>query len=248
MAVRHCQWQGYTLLDSQTLAQDELEAELEVQAESAIQVLEQVQDESFVKFVVVNHENGNHYTVTPDHPLPRERCECGDVHFRAANCKHQVAVRSWIASQVQIISPPDFGYYEAIVNGDIHNVIGTISYHSDRDCDQPWWNVRMAKETLTFTSYEEAEQFIKGKYVEDYFAGRGSGRISEPVEDMGMTIEDSNFVHDFGQSYALRVHKVLAGYIWLNDNGWTLNGKDFNDDWRPVAKELAKLTKHLVAA
>ncbi|MFM6021722.1 MAG: hypothetical protein ACKPER_02120, partial [Dolichospermum sp.] len=60
--------------------------------------------------------------------------------------------------------------------------------------------------------------------------------------------EDSNFVHDFGQSYALRVHKVLAGYIWLNDNGWTLNGKDFNDDWRPVAKELAKLTKHLVAA
>ncbi|MFM6674771.1 MAG: hypothetical protein ACKPJO_32435, partial [Dolichospermum sp.] len=63
MAVRHCKWQGYTLLDSQTLAQDELEAELEVQAESAIQVLEQVQDESFVKFVVVNHENGNHYTV-----------------------------------------------------------------------------------------------------------------------------------------------------------------------------------------
>ncbi|MFM6251715.1 MAG: hypothetical protein ACKPEQ_21660, partial [Dolichospermum sp.] len=115
----------------------------------------------------------------------------------AANCKHQVAVRSWIASQVEVVSPTDFGYYEAIVNGDIHNVIGTISYPSDRDCDQPWWNVRMAKETLTFTSYEEAEQFIKGKYVEDYISnGRGSGRISEPVEDMGMTIEDSNFVHD----------------------------------------------------
>ncbi|MFM6271503.1 MAG: hypothetical protein ACKPFA_34155, partial [Dolichospermum sp.] len=60
MAVRHCKWQGYTLVDSQSVAQDELEAELEaeleVQAESAIQVLEQVQDESFVKFVVVNHE------------------------------------------------------------------------------------------------------------------------------------------------------------------------------------------------
>ncbi|MFM6834936.1 MAG: hypothetical protein ACKPKK_13230, partial [Dolichospermum sp.] len=35
MAVRHCKWQGYTLVDSQSVAQDELEAELEVQAESA---------------------------------------------------------------------------------------------------------------------------------------------------------------------------------------------------------------------
>ncbi|MFM6868990.1 MAG: hypothetical protein ACKPKQ_03170, partial [Dolichospermum sp.] len=144
MAVRHCKWQGYTLLDSQTLAQDELEAEMVAQATAAesasLEVLEQVEDEGFVKFVVQSGENL--YAVTPAHPLPRERCECADTHFRAANCKHQVAVRSWIASQVQIISPPDFGYYEAIVNGDIHNVIGTISYHSDRDCDQPWWNVR----------------------------------------------------------------------------------------------------------
>ncbi|MFM6253689.1 MAG: hypothetical protein ACKPEQ_31860, partial [Dolichospermum sp.] len=37
MAVRHCKWQGYTLVDSQSVAQDELEAELEVQAESAAQ-------------------------------------------------------------------------------------------------------------------------------------------------------------------------------------------------------------------
>ncbi|MFM6728351.1 MAG: hypothetical protein ACKPJF_28665 [Dolichospermum sp.] len=249
MAVRHCKWQGYTLLDSQTLAQDELEAELEVQAESAIQVLEQVQDESFVKFVVVNHENGNHYTVTPAHPLPRERCECGDVHFRAANCKHQVAVRNFLASQVQIISPPDFGYYEAIV-GDINNTIATIEYHSDRDCDQPHWSVRMAtKQSEIFTSYEEAEQFIKSKYVEDYFAGRGSGRISEPIEDISMSIQDSNFVHDFGQSYTLRVNGVLAGSIFLDEfKGWTIDGESFQDDWQPVAKKLAKLTKHLVAA
>ncbi|MFM5944709.1 MAG: hypothetical protein ACKO9G_15290, partial [Dolichospermum sp.] len=169
--------------------------------------------------------------------------------FRKNQCKHQIAVQNFLRNQIQFVSPTDFGYWEAIVDGDIHNVIAIIEYYSDRDCDQSWWSVRMAKETLTFTSYEEAEQFIKGKYVEDYISnGRGSGRISEPVEDMGMTIEDSNFVHDFGQSYALRVHKVLAGYIWLNDDGWTLNGKDFNDDWRPVAKELAKLTKHLVAA
>ncbi|MFM5945731.1 MAG: hypothetical protein ACKO9G_20610, partial [Dolichospermum sp.] len=154
MAVRHCKWQGYTLVDSQSVAQDELEAEMVAQAtaaqsESAIEIIEQIEDEGFVKFIVQSGEN--FYTVTPAHPLPRERCECGDVHFRAANCKHQVAVRSWIASQVQIISPPDFGYYEAVV-GDINNVIATIEYHSDRDCDQSWWNVRMAKETLTFTS------------------------------------------------------------------------------------------------
>ncbi|MFM6607132.1 MAG: hypothetical protein ACKPH3_24180, partial [Dolichospermum sp.] len=179
LAVRHWIWQGYTFVDSQSVAQDELEAELEVQAESAaqsesaIEVIEQIEDEGFVKFVVQSGEN--FYAVTPAHPLPRERCECGDVHFRAANCKHQVAVRNFLASQVEVVSPTGFGYYEAVV-GNINNVIGTIEYHSDRDCDQPWWNVRMAKETLTFTSYEEAEQFIKDKYVEDYFAdGRGSG-------------------------------------------------------------------------
>ncbi|MFM6277207.1 MAG: hypothetical protein ACKN9K_02670, partial [Dolichospermum sp.] len=54
-AVRHCQWQGYNLLDSQSLAQDELKVELEMQAtaaESAIQVLEQVEDEGCIKFIV----------------------------------------------------------------------------------------------------------------------------------------------------------------------------------------------------
>ncbi|MFM6883980.1 MAG: hypothetical protein ACKPKK_25545, partial [Dolichospermum sp.] len=234
MAVRHCKWQGYTLVDSQSVAQDELEAELEVQAESAIQVLEQVEDEGCIKFIVQSGEN--FYTVTPAHPNPKQRCECGDTHFRGSECKHQKAVKNKIAAKISFISPPDFGYYEAIVDEDIHNIIGTIEYHSDRDCDQPHWSVRMAtKQSEIFTSYEEAEQFIKNDYIEDYISnGRGSGRISEPVEDMGMTIEDSNFVHDFGQSYALRVHKVLAGYIWLNDDGWTLNGVDFEDDWRPV--------------
>ncbi|MFM6254518.1 MAG: hypothetical protein ACKPEQ_36155, partial [Dolichospermum sp.] len=186
MAVRHCKWQGYTLVDSQSVAQDELEAELEVQAESAaqsesaIEVIEQIEDEGFVKFVVQSGEN--FYTVTPAHPLPRERCECGDVHFRAANCKHQVAVRNFLASQVEVVSPTGFGYYEAVV-GNINNVIATIEYHSDRDCDQPHWSVRMAtKKSEIFASYEEAEQFIKNDYIEDYISnGRGSGRISEPV-------------------------------------------------------------------
>ncbi|MFM6252265.1 MAG: hypothetical protein ACKPEQ_24485, partial [Dolichospermum sp.] len=243
-----------TLLDSQTLAQDELEAELEVQAESAantaapLEVLEQVEDEGFVKFIVQSGENL--YAVAPAHPNPKQRCECGDTHFRGSECKHQKAVKNKIASKISFISPPDFGYYEAIVDEDIHNIIGTIEYHSDRDCDQPHWSVRMAtKQSEIFTSYEEAEQFIKSKYVEDYFAGRGSGRISEPIEDISMSIQDSNFVHDFGQSYTLRVNGVLAGSIFLDEfKGWTIDGESFQDDWQPVAKKLAKLTKHLVAA
>ena len=254
MAERHCKWQGYTLLDSQSLAQQELEVELEVQAATiaekaaSVEVLEQVEDEGFVKFIVQSNEN--FYTVTPAHPNPKERCECGDVHFRGTECKHQLAVKNEIASRISFISPTDFGYYEAIVNNDVHHVVATIECFSDRDCDQPWWNVEMNKRSKTLVSYEEAEQFIKDEYVKGVFSHRGSGRITPPIEDMSMTIEDSNFVHDFGQSYTLRVHGVLAGYIWLNDDhGWTLNGKDYQDDWRPVAKELAKLTRRdLVAA
>ncbi|MFM6808425.1 MAG: hypothetical protein ACKPKQ_13930 [Dolichospermum sp.] len=247
-AVRHCQWQGYTLLDSRTLAQDELEAEMVAQAtaaESAIQVLEQVEDEGCIKFIVQSGEN--FYTVTPAHPLPNERCECGDTHFRKNQCKHQIAVQNFLRNQIQFVSPTDFGYWEAIVDGDIHNVIAITEYHSNRDCDQPWWNTQMAKESETFASYEEAEQFIKDKYVEDYLDGRGSGRISESVET-GYQIEDIHYQDDRGCQYLVKLHGSFAGYIWLNDDGWTLNGKDFNDDWRPVAKELAKLTKHLVAA
>ncbi|MFM6254425.1 MAG: hypothetical protein ACKPEQ_35675 [Dolichospermum sp.] len=249
MAVRYCKWHNLNIVDSQSLAQDELEAEMVAQAtaaESAIQVLEQVEDEGCIKFIVQSGEN--FYTVTPAHPNPKQRCECGDTHFRGSECKHQKAVKNKIAAKISFISPPDFGYYEAIVDEDIHNIIGTIEYHSDRDCDQPWWNVRMAKETLTFTSYEEAEQFIKDKYVEDYFAdGRGSGRISEPVET-GYQIEDTYYQDGRGSQYLVKLHGSFAGYIWLNNDCWTLNGVDFEDDWRPVAKELAKLTKHLVAA
>lgn len=256
-AVRHCKWKGYTLLDSQTLAQQELEVELEVQAATiaekaaSVEVLEQHTEDGFVKFVVVNHENGNHYTVTPGHPDNRQRCECGDNHFRGTECKHQIAVKNEIASRISFISPTNFGYYEAIVNNDVHHVIGTIEYFSSRDCDQPWWNAEMAKQSKTLASYEEAEQFIKDKYVEDILMnGRGSGRIEPVIEDMGYQIEDIHYQDDRGSQYLVRLHGVLAGYIWLNDDhGWTLNGKNFSQDWQPVAKELAKLTRRdLVAA
>ncbi|MFM6249343.1 MAG: hypothetical protein ACKPEQ_09375, partial [Dolichospermum sp.] len=94
------------------------------------------------------------------------------------------------------------------------------------------------KQSEIFTSYEEAEQFIKGKYVEDYISnGRGSGRISESVET-GYQIEDTCYYDGGrGSQYLVRLHGIFAGYIWLNNDCWTLNGVDFEDDWRPVAKE-----------
>jgi hypothetical protein len=184
LAERHCKWQGYTLVDSQTLAQNELEAELEVQVVArkakTVEVLEQHQDEGFVKFVVQSGENI--YTVTPAHPVNNQRCECGDNHFRGAECKHQIAVKNAIASRISFISPTDFGYYEAIVDNDIHHVIAKI-YFSDRDCDQPCWSVEMSRKSRDLASYEEAEQFIKDEYVNDVMDGRTSGRIIPVIED-----------------------------------------------------------------
>jgi hypothetical protein len=251
LAERHCKWQGYTLVDSQTLTQNELEAELEVQvvarkAKTAktVEVLEQHQDDGFIKFVVQSGENI--YTVTPAHPVKNQRCECGDNHFRGAECKHQIAVKNAIASRISFISPT-FGYYEAIVDNDIHHVIAKIEYFSDRDCDQ--WSVEMNRKSRTLASYDAAEQFIKDQYVNDVMDGRTSGRIEPVIEDTSMTIEYSNFVHDFGQSYTLRINGALAGSIFLDDDhGWTMNGEDY-DDWQPVANQLIRLTRreYLVA-
>jgi hypothetical protein len=250
-AERYCKWQSLTFVDSQTLAQQELEVELEVQAATraekaaSVEVVEQHTENGFVKFVTLNHENGNYYTVTPAHPIPKERCECGDNHFRGAECKHQLAVKNAIASRISFISPTDFGYYKAIVDNDIHHVIAKIEY-----LDQSW-NVEMVKKSKTLSSYKEAEQFIKDEYVNNVIMHSGSGRIEPVIEDMGMNIENSNFVHDFGQSYTLRINGALAGSILLDDDhGWTMNGEDYQDDWQPVAKKLIGLTRreYLVAA
>jgi hypothetical protein len=184
-AERHCKWQGYTLVDSQTLAQQELEVELEVQAATkaekaaSVEVIEQHTENGFVKFVTLNHKNGNYYTVTPAHPIPKERCECGDNHFRGAECKHQLAVKNAIASKIRFISPTDFGYYEAIVDNNIHHVIAKIIY-----LDQ--WNVEMVKKSKTLSSYEEAEQFIKDEYVNNVIMHSATGRIEPIIEDISM--------------------------------------------------------------
>jgi hypothetical protein len=187
LAERYCKWQGYILVDSQALAQNELEVELEVQAAEA--------------------------------------------------------------SEISFISSDDFFNFEAIVHNDVHNVIATI----ERDSDNGEWIARMGEGSFSFDSYVDAEQYIKDEYVGMIEDERGSGRITPPIGDMGMTIEDSNFIHDFGQSYTLRVHGALAGDIFLDDDhGWTMNGEDFSQDWQPVAKELIRLTRreyeHLLAA
>jgi len=250
LAERYCKWHSLIIADSQILAQNELEAELEVQATArgekakSVEILEQHQDEGFVKFVVQSGENI--YTVTPSHPNNKERCECGDNHFRGVECKHQIAVKNEIASSISFISPSDFGYYEAIVGND---VVATIEYFNDRDCDHPWWSVEMNNRTETCASYEEAEQFIKDEYVRGVFMSeRGSSRVYPVIEDIGYIIEDINFRDSKGQQYSVRVHGVLAGYIWLNDHGWTINGEDYQNDWRPVAKELIRLTRHELLA
>jgi hypothetical protein len=246
LAERYCKWHSLRLVDSQTLAQNELEAELEVQATAraekakSVQILEQVEDEGFVKFVVQSGDNL--YTVTPAHPMNNQRCECGDSYFRGVECKHQIKVKEEIASKISFISPSDFGFYEAILDGDIHNVIATIDHES-----LGTWRVEMNGIKKPFASYQKAEDFIKEEYLKGVFMDeRGSGRITitQPIEDMAINIEDINFRDDKGQQYSVKVCGVLAGYIWLNDLGWTLNGEDYQDDWRPVAKELIRLTKH----
>lgn len=196
LAERYCKWHSLTVIDSQTLAQFELEVELEVQAAT-----------------------------------------------RADKAK-SVEVLEQVASRISFISPSDFGFYEAILDGNVNNVIATIDHES-----LGTWRVEMNGIKKPFISYQKAEEFVKGVFMDE----RGSGRITQPIGDMGMTIEDSNFIHDFGQSYTLRVHGALAGDIFLDDDhGWTMNGEDFSQDWQPVAKELIRLTRreyeHLLAA
>jgi hypothetical protein len=57
-------------------------------------------------YVVVNPENKNHYVVRPNHPELTERCECGDTHYRGAECKHQIAVKNWLKLQTKEVETP----------------------------------------------------------------------------------------------------------------------------------------------
>ena len=59
--------------------------------------IEQIDSDTFI---VKNPDNGNHYAVIPSHPNPKERCECGDAHFRGAHCKHQIAADDYLQSRL----------------------------------------------------------------------------------------------------------------------------------------------------
>jgi hypothetical protein len=168
-------------------------------------------------------------------------------------------IHSWVDAIVEHQATQKIETVEAVIDfdGDRYVVIvggkvvhRTATYpQAERHCK--WHGYTLVdNQTLVEVELEQATaRAEKAKSVEDIFMGRGSGRIEQPIEDMGITIEDSNFVHDFGQSYTARIHNILAGYIWLNDDhGWTLNGREYQDDWRPVARSLVKLTRHELVA
>jgi len=145
----------------------------------------------------------------------------------------QEVAQAELEAELQIVDI-DFGYHEVVKNGD---VVATIEIVFDRDHDLVSWAVNKGLERQLFLSYEDAEVFALSDE-------RGSGRLHNPIEEIGYIIEDMNFVDFWGRQYSVRFNGTLAGYIWLDDRwGWTLDGEDFFDDWRPVAKNLVKLTK-----
>jgi hypothetical protein len=145
----------------------------------------------------------------------------------------QAELEAELETELQVVAI-DFGYHEVVKNGD---VVATVEIVFDRDHDLVSWAVNKGADRQLFLSYEDAEKFALNDE-------RGSGRINQPIEEIGYIIEDTNYVDLWGQQYSVKFNGTLAGYIWLDDRwGWTLDGEDFFDDWRPVAKNLIKLTK-----
>ncbi|HLO88748.1 MAG TPA: hypothetical protein VK203_27590 [Nostocaceae cyanobacterium] len=95
----------------QEAAQQELEQELEAQvSEVAPEPDVDIREEraKTVEVVKVHGDqytvfsNGNYYVVKPNEPLPQNRCECGDCYFRKLMCKHQIAVKNYLATKSNI--------------------------------------------------------------------------------------------------------------------------------------------------
>jgi len=140
-----------------------------------------------------------------------------------------------VAPKLRFVSPDGFSEYLAYEEG---VMVGRVS--RDVALDDVRWVGEVSYSEKRFKFYSDAIDFVKQNHL-GKLDERGSGRVS--VE--GITIEDVLFLDDRGQQYAVRVNGTLAGYIWLNDGkGWTADGIDFNDDWRPIANQVIKLTKH----
>ena len=151
--------------------------------------------------------------------------------------------------ELQFVSPDGFSEYLAYEKGVMVSRISYLAYEKgvmvgrisrDVSSDDTKWVGEVSYSEKRFEFYDDAEEFVKNNHL-GKLDERGSGRVS----DEGVSIEDVCFVDDRGQQYDVRVHRILAGYIWLIDEkGWTADGETFNDDWRPIANQVIKMTKH----
>jgi hypothetical protein len=70
--------------------------DIRVHASALVEVVEMVSDD---EFIVRSQKTDSYYVVRPYKVDARSRCECGDCHWRGANCKHQIAVKQFLSQQ-----------------------------------------------------------------------------------------------------------------------------------------------------
>lgn len=253
-AEGYCRGHKLTLVDSQSLAQSELEVTLESQAVEATQtvaevqtvetivetplttredrsklvkVIQTVEDSGFRKFVV--RSGASFYTVIPGHPFHSERCECPDCHYRSVECKHQIAVSEDIAAKIQFISPNGNQLWEAVLEG---QTIARI------EADVDGWGYWVGKESCN--SYSEAVIYIRASYAQGKLPVKAEIKPTLELEKGAFKIEVIDSKDDNGQPYSVTVSGRFIGYIWLGRGEWTINGEDWCGDWVQAATELAK--------
>jgi hypothetical protein len=67
-----------------------------------IEVVEVVDDDTFIVKSNKTSKPDNYYVVRPYHWHEKSRCECGDCHWRGAKCKHQIAVQQFLTGQLLV--------------------------------------------------------------------------------------------------------------------------------------------------
>lgn len=204
-------------------------------------------------FIVRNPENGNHYVVRPNHPDPKERCECGDTHFRGVRCKHQIAAEdylgqsiAWAIAQVELnqcieqqaeeIAPnvqcpiPDIqfisrdGFYRWEATVD-DKTIAAIHY-DDEHLTQRYVVTVGGKEIHRTNTQARAENYIRWHHKE------GTLPVAEEEKPETCTIGDCNFMDEKGQQHAFGINGQLIGWIWLADSASGSDvGASNGDDW-----------------
>ncbi|MGL5881249.1 MAG: hypothetical protein ACRC2V_26235 [Xenococcaceae cyanobacterium] len=73
--------------------------EFRVTGASQVEIIEVVDDDHFI---VQSKKTDNYYVVRPYHYNERQRCECGDCHWRGRKCKHQIAVEQFLNQRFAI--------------------------------------------------------------------------------------------------------------------------------------------------